>query len=140
MNVGEILNYINEIAPFAYAEEWDNAGLMAGSRTAEVRRILLCLDITSAVVEEAVGKKADLIISHHPFLFSKLNRLDLDTVKGRQIDVLIRSGISVISAHTNLDVAQGGVNDTLAEILGLVECQYLKAYVPAGIDTELGLG
>ena len=120
MNVGEILNYINELAPWKYAGEWDNVGLMLGSRTCEVKKIMICMDVTSKVIGEAIDVAANLIVSHHPFLFSKLNSVDLDTMKGKQISILIKNDISVISAHTNLDVAVGGVNDTLDMGLGKV--------------------
>jgi len=140
MTVGEILEYINELAPWEYAESWDNVGLMLGSRQSRVNRILLSMDVTSKVIKEAVDCGAELIVSHHPFFFGKLNRLDFDTMKGRQVQTLVTRNISVISAHTNLDVAAGGVNDTLAETLGLVDLKPLKAYSPPGSNMELGLG
>ncbi|MDF2984599.1 MAG: hypothetical protein K0R50_109 [Eubacterium sp.] len=140
MNVGQILSFFNEIAPWGYAESWDNVGLMVGSRQIRVTKILLCMDVTSAVIDEAISCGAELIVSHHPFLFSKLNRLDFDTMKGHQIQTLVQNNISVISAHTNLDVAVGGVNDTLAETLGLSGCSRLKSYIPEGYDSDLGLG
>lgn len=140
MKVGDIFNYLNTLAPEGYAEEWDNVGLMVGSRTWDTKKILLCLDVTGEVIEEALREKAELIISHHPFLFSKLSRFDADTIKGSQINTLIKNNISVISAHTNLDVAEGGVNDKLAEVLGLIECKNLKSYIPSGFDVDLGMG
>lgn len=140
MNAGEILDYINELAPWKYAEHWDNVGLMVGSRSIEITKILICLDVTSKVIEEAITKKANMIISHHPFVFSKLNNIDLDSLKGEQIATLIKNDICVTSAHTNLDVAVGGVNDTLAEIVGVTNCKILKSYVPQGFDVDMGLG
>ncbi len=140
MKLEEILDYLNELAPWAYAEEWDNVGLMVGSRQGEIKRILLCLDVTSKVIKEAIDCDVQLIISHHPFLFSKLNKLDFDTIKGQQIQALVTKGISVISAHTNLDVAIGGVNDTLAEAIGLKHLKPLKKYIPLGFKDNLGLG
>lgn len=140
MNIGEILSYINRVAPTEYAEKWDNVGLMIGSRGQKVSRILICLDVTSKVIREALDIKAELIVSHHPFLFSKVNRIDLDTLKGEQIAILIKNDISIISAHTNLDFAVGGVNDTLAEVLGLTGCRQLKSYIPEGCDYDIGMG
>jgi dinuclear metal center YbgI/SA1388 family protein len=140
MKVGEILNYMNEFAPFDYAESWDNVGLMLGSRQSEVSKVLLCLDVTSKVIREAIGYGAELIVSHHPFFFSKLSSLDFDTIKGQQLQTLTAKDISVISAHTNLDVAVGGVNDTLAETVGLKELKALRSYVPQGYEHDLGLG
>lgn len=140
MKVGEILDFINKLAPWDYAETWDNVGLMVGSRHNGVKKVLLCMDVTSRVIREAIDCEAELIVSHHPFLFSKLGKLDFDTIKGQQIQTLVTKDISVISAHTNLDVAAGGVNDTLAETIGLNGLRALKTYVPQGYDQDLGLG
>ncbi len=140
MTVGEILNYINEFAPFKYAETWDNVGLMVGSRKSEVNKVMLCMDVTANTVEEAINEGADLIISHHPFLFSKLKSVDFGTMTGQLISRLIKSDINVISAHTNLDVAVGGVNDTFAQAVGLIECSSLKSYIPEGFAVDMGMG
>lgn len=140
MRVGEIFDFINELAPWDYAETWDNVGLMVGSRQSGVKKVLLCMDVTSRVIREAIDCEAELIVSHHPFLFSKLGKLDFDTIKGQQIQTLTAKNISVISAHTNLDVAAGGVNDTLAETIGLSGLKSLKPYVPQGYKQDLGLG
>jgi len=140
MNVGEILDYINEFAPWKYAEDWDNVGLMLGSRKCQVKKLMVCMDVTSKTVKEAIDQKVDLIVSHHPFLFSKLNSIDFDSVKGYQISELIKNNICVISAHTNLDVAIGGVNDTLAQAVGLTDTGILKSYVPKGFSIDLGIG
>ncbi len=140
MNVGDIIDYLNEIAPWRYAEEWDNVGLMVGNRESNVTKILLCMDITSDVISEASGCGAQMIISHHPFIFSKLKSIDMETFKGQHIANLIKNDISVVSAHTNLDTAPGGVNDTLAECLHLTNCQNLKPYIPKGLNCDLGMG
>jgi len=140
MNVGDILDYFNEIAPWKYAEKWDNVGLMLGSRTNQVKKLMLCMDVTSKVIDDAIDQGTNLIVSHHPFLFTKLNTVDLDTMKGQQISALIKNNINVISAHTNLDVTVGGVNDTLAEVIGLTNCRILKSYIPEGIDVDMGMG
>lgn len=140
MNVGEIYNYINEFAPFNYAETWDNVGLMLGSRGCQVKKIMLCMDVTLKVIDEAIEQGVNLIISHHPLLFSKLKTVDFDTSTGQMLLKLIKNDINVISAHTSLDVAVGGVNDTLAETVGLVGCEKLKSYIPEGLDIDMGLG
>lgn len=140
MNVGDLLDYINEIAPWGYAEEWDNVGLMVGHRGAEVKKVLLCMDVTSEVISEAVGIGTQIIVSHHPLIFSKLKTIELETFKGEQIAQLIKNDISVVSAHTNLDTAAGGVNDTFAEAVGLINCQNLKPYIPEGFECNLGIG
>ncbi len=117
MTVQEIYDYLNALAPFDTAEEWDNVGLLVGSPTDEVRRVLVALDATPAAVDAAVAVGADLIITHHPVIFSPLKTLDKNTVPYR----LAQAGISVICAHTNLDKAPDGVNDTLADLLGLTD-------------------
>jgi len=140
MKVGEVLDFINEFAPWEYAEEWDNVGLMVGSRTCQVKKLMLCMDVTTRIIDEAINQGSNLIVAHHPFLFSKLNKIDLDTLKGQLICKLIKNDICVISAHTNLDVAIGGVNDTLAEKIGLTNCGILKSYIPEGFDLDMGMG
>ncbi|WP_024834000.1 Nif3-like dinuclear metal center hexameric protein [Ruminiclostridium josui] len=140
MNVGDIINYLNEIAPWQYAEEWDSVGLMVGSRNSNVSKILLCMDVTSDVISEAVENGAQMILSHHPFIFSKLKAIDMENFKGEQIVKLIKSNVTVVSAHTNLDTAPGGVNDTLAETLHLINCHNLKPYIPKGSNCDLGMG
>ena len=140
MKVGEILAYIAELAPWGLAEEWDNVGLMIGSRHHEVKKVLVSLDVTRQTIEAAISSGANLIISHHPFIFSKLKVVDLDDDKGEQIELLIKNNISIISAHTNLDVAKGGINDTLAQIIGLKDCEILNEYIPVGYSENFGLG
>lgn len=116
---GDIADFMEGIAPRKLAEYWDNVGLLVGSMAADVHRVMLCLDVTPEVVEEAVEKKADLILSHHPVIFKGITRIREDEPKGRLLSRLIKHGISVYSAHTNLDMAEGGVNDVLARRLGL---------------------
>ncbi|MCX7746218.1 MAG: Nif3-like dinuclear metal center hexameric protein [Clostridia bacterium] len=128
IRIREITKYIEGIAPLNLAEEWDNVGLMVGSMEQEVKRILVCLDVTSKVVEEAISKKADLIVSHHPFLFKGMKRITEDDIKGQLIFKLIKFGIGVYSAHTNLDVTVGGINETLASLIGLTGIRNLNKY------------
>ena len=116
--VEDVVSLVDEIAPFNLAEEWDNVGLLLGYRKMEVRRILVALDITNAVVEEAETLGCQLIVTHHPFMFKPIRRLTDDTREGRLILRLAASGIAHIAAHTNLDAAQGGVNDTLIRTIG----------------------
>ena len=117
----EIMGFIEQGAPCELAEEWDNVGLLVGNRAGKVERIMLCLDITAASIEEAVKKNVDLIVTHHPVIFKSLNRLIEGEAKGRNLYSLIRNGINVYTAHTNLDYAVSGVNTRLAEALGLKE-------------------
>lgn len=113
--VSEIYEYIDQIAPFALAESWDNSGLLCGSGELPVDSALVALDITSDVAAEAAEIGAQLIISHHPVIFEPLKKLSAASVPWR----LASSGISAICAHTNLDIAAGGVNDCLAQRLCL---------------------
>ncbi len=117
--VQNILEIVNEIAPFEKAEPWDNVGLLAGSKTNEVTGILCALDFTLDVLKKAEEIGANLIITHHPILFSAKKRLTEDDYEGRLLCEMIRKHINLIAAHTNYDVAEGGVNDVLAKQLGL---------------------
>lgn len=115
MNVGKIYDYIDSIAPFSAQEEWDNSGLQVGSRTQEVKKVLIGLDATASLVEEAKKKGCDLIISHHPFIFNAVKSF----VEPSPAFMAAKYNISVISAHTSFDCAVGGVNDVLAELVGV---------------------
>ncbi len=110
-----ILEVLDSKALFSLAEEWDNAGLLIGSPDNEVNRVLVALDATPAALEAAKAMGADLIVTHHPVIFSPLKVLDSDGIPY----ALAAAGIDVISAHTNADKADGGVNDVLAARLGL---------------------
>lgn len=124
----EITSFIEEFAPLHLAESWDNPGLILGSYDQEIRRVMVCLDVTSKVVDECVKNKIDLIISHHPFIFKGLKRINNDDSKGKAIYNLIKNNISVYSAHTNLDFTFGGINEQLAELLCLRDIKNLKKY------------
>lgn len=117
MTVQNIFDFLNEKAPFATAEEWDNPGLLVGDPHKEVNRVLVALDATHAAVDIAQALEADLMITHHPVIFAPLKRLSAHSVPYR----LAAEDIALIAAHTNLDKAAGGVNDTLANRLGLQE-------------------
>lgn len=115
----DIISFIEKTAPCELAEDWDNIGLLVGNKESKVKRIMLCLDITTASLEKAVENKVNLIITHHPLIFKGLNRVVENEVKGSLIYTLIRNNINVYAAHTNLDFAVSGVNTQLAEALGL---------------------
>jgi dinuclear metal center YbgI/SA1388 family protein len=125
-----IIGAINRIAPENLAEDWDNVGLQVGSRQQLINRILLTLDVTESVVTEAVNRKADLILAHHPFIFNGLKTLATDHEKGRNIEKLIKNDISVYVAHTNLDKAEFGLNQYLADLLGLENITTLEPADP----------
>ena len=115
MFVRDIFSFLDTLAPFSYAMDFDNSGLLAGDPKQPVRRILVALDCTEAVVGKARETGADLIVTHHPVIFDPLKTVTAGSI----VHQLISAGISIICAHTNLDLARGGVNDHLARQLGL---------------------
>lgn len=119
MTVQQVFSLIDAVAPFETQLEYDNSGLLIGSPSAEVTGILFALDVTDRVIDEALSLGADLIVTHHPLLFNAVHRITDEDYEGRLIMKMIRSGLSLISAHTNLDQAPSGINDALAEIVGL---------------------
>jgi len=121
MNVQTVYDLINTVAPFDTQMEGDNSGLLVGSPFQEIRNILFALDVTEPVIDEAIALGADLIVTHHPLMFSAIRSLTDGSYEGRLIQRLVRENISLIAAHTNLDRASGGINDTLAALCGLVE-------------------
>lgn len=131
--VGDIYRWLDSIAPFETQEGFDNAGLLIGDREAAVSRIILTLDLSESVVQQAVTEGAELIITHHPIIFTPLRRIDYRSPFGRMLLGLTGAGISVIAAHTNWDKAPGGVGDTLAAVLGLTQLEPLDEYVRLGV-------
>ncbi len=129
----DIYNCIDGFAPFHSAMNFDNPGLLVGDFHAPVKTAVLSLDITPAVVREAAGLGAELIISHHPVIFNPLKRLDSGSVPY----LLAKSGIAAICAHTNLDMAPGGVNTCLAERLQLNHIRMLREYESSGLPEAL---
>ena len=114
-----IMNALERIAPRRLAEDWDNPGLLVGSYAQRVERVLIALDVDDAVTEDAIARKADMIVAHHPAIFRGMKQLRTDLPLGRRLAALLTHNIAVAAAHTNLDVARGGVNDVLAAQLGL---------------------
>lgn len=125
--VQDILNVLEELAPYALSEGWDNVGLLVGDGKAAVSKVLCALDVTEAVADEAVKIGANLIVAHHPVIFTTVNRITSDSVTGKILMKLIKSDISAICMHTNMDCAQGGVNDLLASALGLSDVVNMEA-------------
>ena len=115
----QISSLITELAPKELAAEWDNVGLQVGSYNQEVAKVLVALDVNEAVMEEAIEQDVDLIVSHHPFIFSELESVRFDTATGSLIQKAIKNDIAIYSAHTNYDIAPGGLNDFLAEKLAV---------------------
>jgi len=132
--VNDILAYLETLAPRSMKMDWDNVGLLCGSRRTEVTKILVALDPFEGVCREAAAWGAELIVTHHPLIFQALKSVTDDTAIGRSIQLLCRENISAINAHTNLDCAPGGVNDRLAAALDLKDIEVID---PMGVD-EIG--
>lgn len=126
MQIKEITNYLEQIAPLALQESYDNSGLLVGDPNFEVDSVLICLDITELVVEEAIGRGCSMIVSHHPIIFSGLKRLNPDTDAQRAILLAIKNDIALYSIHTNLDNVQEGVNAKIAQKLGIEKPRILS--------------
>lgn len=131
--VGEFYDRIDAFAPFCTAMDFDNPGLLVGGRDVEVQTVLFALDITPDVVREAAEMGAQLIVSHHPVIFFPLKHIAPNTTPY----LLAQYGIAAICAHTNLDMAQGGVNTCLAERLQLKNVRMLKEYEHSGLPEGL---
>jgi dinuclear metal center YbgI/SA1388 family protein len=140
MRLADILVVLDSIAPLRLAEGWDNVGLLVGDPAANVERILLCIDYTPAVAAEARAKNVQLVVAYHPAIFEGMKRI----VAGSGIFEAARDGIAIFSHHTALDVAEGGTNDFLADVLGLSARKPMRApgakFGPAPEGESLGLG
>lgn len=131
--VKDVLQYIESLAPAYMKEDWDNVGLLCGSLNRPVSKILVALDPFPHVCKEAAETGADLLVTHHPLIFQGIKSVTDETAVGTAILSLASHGISAINAHTNLDCAPGGVNDVLAQALGLA---YTEVIQPGGTDEE----
>jgi len=119
LRIKDLCDIIEKKAPIYLKEEWDNVGLMVGDAAIEITSILVALDCTLEVIEEAIEKDCNLILTHHPLIFHSLNSVTNQDLLGSKIYKLIDNNIAVYSAHTNLDRVKGGLNDILCNILGL---------------------
>ncbi|MBC8352101.1 MAG: Nif3-like dinuclear metal center hexameric protein [Planctomycetes bacterium] len=139
--VQDVSDFLEGFAPSRLAEDWDNVGLLVGDPSLAVQRVMTCLTVTPGSANEATREGVDLIISHHPLPFRPVKRLTTETVPGRLLWQLIRDGVSIYSPHTRFDSAAMGINQSLAEGLGLTGIQPL---VPDndqnGNDDPNGLG
>lgn len=146
VKVKDIMGVMEGIAPDKLAEGWDHPGLAIGDPEREVKKVLVALDVIEPVIEEAKTIGAEMIVTHHPMLlFKKIESITTENALGRRIYNLIENGIAAFSAHTNLDIAQGGTNDVLAEQAGLEHLELLEetwaqafkkivVYVPVGYE------
>lgn len=121
----DIFQEIERWAPRDLAYDWDNVGLQVGSFSRPVKKIMITLDVLETVVDEAIDKGVDLIIAHHPLLFKSIKQININDVQGRIIEKLLKHDISVYASHTNLDAANGGVNDMLCDAIGIMNTELL---------------
>lgn len=125
MKIIEVVNALEQFAPLPLQEDYDNAGLQVGLTEAEVSGALLCLDVTETIVDEAIAKGCNLIVSHHPLIFRKLRRLTGDDYVQRTVMKAIEKKVTILSLHTNMDSVTGGVNFKIAEKMGLEQLSFL---------------
>lgn len=135
-DAGMILDALFGVMPKELAEDYDNVGLLAGSRKNTVSTVLCALDLNSRVVDEAIAMGAELIVTHHPILFRGRKNLCEDDPEGAMLVKLVRAGIAHIAMHTNFDAAENGVNDALAEALGLANVQAHESGMRTGEINE----
>ncbi len=126
ITVSDITNHIHSICPKSLCFDGDNVGHLVGKANSEVSRVLVSLDVDEHIVKEAIGKKAELIVSHHPVMFRPLSKLTDGDPQEHAISLMLENGISLISAHTNLDSVRGGLNDLLASKLGIMSTSVLE--------------
>ncbi len=117
--VQDILILLNEIAPFDLAEDWDNSGLQVGRMNGEVKKALIGLDVSLPLINFAAHQNFDLIITHHPLMFQTGKSIEFDQMPGKAIEIAAKQSISIISLHTNIDKAMGGLNDYFASSIGI---------------------
>jgi dinuclear metal center YbgI/SA1388 family protein len=133
MKIWEIIQHLESVAPLLYQEDYDNSGLIAGDAGAICSAVLISLDCIEAVVQEALEKKCNLIVSHHPLIFRPVRQISPETSTGRTLIAAIRAGIAIYAIHTNLDNVLSGVNARIADKLELTNRKILlpRADLPA---------
>lgn len=137
MKLNEIMLALERIAPLRLAADWDSVGLLVGNHTATIKNVLVCLTLTEAVAQEAIQKKIDLIVSHHPLPFQPVAKITDGSPTGRILLALTGNQIAVWSSHTAWDSAPSGINDLLADQAGL---QSVLPIEPDSIDATMGIG
>jgi dinuclear metal center YbgI/SA1388 family protein len=135
--VAELVAVLERLAPPALAEEWDNVGLLVGRHNQPAHRVLVALDLRDDILAEASELGCDAVITHHPPIFPSLSAITDDTPAAELVLRAAESRIAIVAAHTNLDAASGGLNDVMAELLGLTATQPLR---PSPTDPSVGLG
>ena len=122
----EVIQQIEEMFPPTLAAQWDNTGLQLGDPESEVRKVMIALDPLPEVLREAAGKKINLLVTHHPLFFDPIKSLDLSKGNGLAVATCIKNKIALYAAHTSFDRASGGLNDFLAERLGLLDARPME--------------
>lgn len=138
--VRELCTFLDAFAPNRLAAEWDNVGLLAGDFSQPIARVMTCLTVTPASVEEAISRRTDLIITHHPLPFRPFKRLTTTDTPSRLLWTLARGGVAVYSPHTAFDSAAEGINQQLAEGVGLTEIRPLRPIAGEPPDSPVGSG
>ncbi len=135
-----MLEALEQFAPLPLQESWDNAGLQIGLTEAEVSGVLLCLDVTEQIIDEALEEGCNLVVSHHPLLFRGLKQVSDQTDVQRTVRKAIKNDVAVVSMHTNLDNARGGVNWKIAQRLGLTDVHFgTESWPRHEADSESGV-
>ncbi len=129
ITIADIIGCLDEIAPFGMAESWDNVGLIIGDRRRQVSTIIVGLDPTNQLLDEALSRIADTVITHHPAIFKPIPSIDTGDPCGRFLEKALSNQLNIIACHTNFDSVSRGVNDALAELLGLED---VRPLIPAG--------
>lgn len=133
VTVADVLGALEQRAPARLAEDWDNVGLQVGNPQGPVRRVLTALEVTDAVLAEAVSLQADLVVSHHPLIFRPLRHVRLDDPVAQRVARALQAGVAVAALHTNFDIARGGLNDLLAAEIGLRKVTVLDNVRPEAV-------
>ena len=139
ITIRDITAALEQFAPLPLQESYDNAGLQCGLTEAEVSGVLLCLDVTEDVLQEAIDLECNLVVSHHPVLFRPLRHVTDRTQVERVVRMAIKNDIAIYSAHTNLDKAMDGVNYRMAEKLGLIDVQFLQPENAGAVQGGMGV-
>lgn len=137
MKISQIIDQIEQFAPLALQQSWDNSGVQVGNTDAEVRGVVVALDVTMGALEKAIECGANLIVSHHPLIFEGLKNITNASMEGAIVIKAIENGVTIYSSHTPSDSAHGGLNSHIASLLGLGDVEVLE---PSTTDPSLGIG
>lgn len=140
VTVLDVMRIMEEFAPSEIAAQWDNCGLLVGDERQEIKRILIALEPSQTVIEEAIEKKVQLLITHHPMMLNKINRITTSTKEGEKLISLVQNKISLFAAHTNLDQVPQGLNGQITKLLELENSRILTKTNMMEGDHEIGFG